>query len=465
MKKIFTSIGIVALGAAAVHGESAASMAMGGDNTKFWSVGASLRGFYDDNYNTGSQKPLTVITPGAPPSTNTAPATARDSLGAEIRPSIAFKFPMDQTTVGLRYIYGATWYEDRQSLDSGNNAWDQSHEFDLLFSHAFSSRYTLDVTDSFVIAQEPELINSVGAVTFPYRTQGNNIRNHGEITLNGGITKRLSFVLGYQNSFYDYENSSGANNFVPATGAVDPSLSGYLDRLEHEGLFNLRFQALPKTVLIGGYNFKQVNYLSDEVVANASNFPGIINDFRTADSRDSRAHILYGGVDQNFTKDLILSFRGGVQLTEYYNAPATEPNDGNTSPWGRISLTYNYLPGSSVQVGFNHSRNQTDVVTPNTATGSLTSDVETSLIYGTINHKFTPRISGKLTAQWQDSEFYGGLYDGLTESFMDVGVNFSYRFNQYFSGEVGYNYSQLTSDAVGRDYDRNRVYLGVSAAY
>jgi hypothetical protein len=434
MKKIFASIGVVALGAAAVHGESAANMGMGGDNTKPWSVGASLRGFYDDNYTTSPDGP-----------------TKRDSFGATISPSVSFKFPMDQTTVGFRYIYGATWYQDRQDLDSGNDAWDQSHEIDALFSHAFNSRYTLDVSDSFVISQEPELINSSGPVTFPYRTEGNNIRNHGEITLNGGLTKRLSFVLGYQNNFYDYENEGG--------NAFAPSLSGLLDRIEHEALFNLRFQALPKTVLVGGYNYKQVNYTSDEDVA----FDGL--NARSADSRDSRAHIIYVGADQNFTKDLILSFRGGVQFTEYYNAPSSEPNDGNTSPWGNISLTYNYLPGSSVQVGFTHARNQTDVVTPNTANGSITSDQETSLIYGTINHRFTPKLSGRLTAQWQDSEFYGGLDDGLAETFFDVGVNFTYHFNQYFSGEVGYNYSKLDSDAAGRDYDRNRVYLGVSAAY
>jgi len=470
MKKIFASIGAVALGAAAVHGESASSMSMGGDNSKVWSVGASLRGFYDDNYTTAPDGP-----------------TKRDSFGATISPSISFKFPMDQTTIGFRYIYGATWYADRQDLVGGSHAWDQSHEFDALFSHAFSSRYSLDVSDSFVISQEPELINSGGPISFPYRTDGDNIRNHGEITLNGGITKRLSFVLGYQNTYYDYDNESpgGKNNVDSGAGTVDSSLSGLLDRVEHEGLFNLRFQAMPKTVLVGGYNYRQVNYLSDENVANASGMPGTnnlysvitpgtppvtnlvngSNDFRKANTRDSRSHIVYAGVDQNFTKDLILKVRGGVQFTEYYNAPANEPNDANTTPWGSISLTYNYLPGSSVQVGFTHSRNQTDVVSPNPANGSLTSDQETSLIYGNITHRITPRLTGRLTAQWQDSEFYGGLYDALSERYLDLGVNFTYNFNRYFSGEVGYNYSKLDSDAAGRDFDRNRVYIGVSAAY
>ena len=436
MKKIFASIGVVALGATAVHAENAAGMGMGGDNTKPWSVSASLRGFYDDNYNTSS-------------GTNKF-----DSFGVTVSPSIAFKFPMDQTTLGFRYTYGATWYQDRTRINSSNNAWDQSHEFEGLFSHAFSSRFSLDAMDSFVISQQPGLIAGSGVNTYPYRTDGNNIRNHGEITLNGTLTRELSFVLGYQNTYYDYENDGG--------NVFQPSLSGLLDRMEHEALANLRWQALPKTVFVLGYNYKQVDYTSDEDIALT------ISGIRDSKSRNSRSHIFYGGVDQNFTKDLILSFRAGAQFIDYYNAPAGEPNDKTTSPWGNLSLTYTYLPGSSVQVGFTHMRNQTDVVSPDPVTGSITSDQQTSVIYGAITHRITPKLTGRLTAQWQDAVFYGGVNDSKSEIFFDAGANLTYRFNPHFSTEIGYNYSQLNSDVnvvPTRDYNRNIVYLGVTATY
>ena len=484
MKKIFASLGAVALGATAVHANSAAGMAMGGDNSKPWSVSATLRGFYDDNYTTAPDGP-----------------TKRDSIGITVSPSIAFKFPLDQTTLGFRYIYGATWYEDRTSIDSGNNAWDQTHQFDALFSHSFNSRFSVDASDSFVISQEPELLDSTGVVTVPYRTEGNNIRNHGEIAVNGGLTKHLNFVLGYQNTYYNYENSGFAVNGPTAvTGpgslsSVDSSLSGLLDRMEHEALFNLRWQAMPKTVLIAGYNYKQVDYLSNEQIANIQTLTEFIPNsgifvpsgtdtevLVNSKTRNSRSHIFYGGVDQNFTKDLVLTIRAGVELVDKYNAVIMnqaynadpianpnpykrDPNSSTTSPWGNLSLTYTYLPGSSVQVGFTHSRNQTDVVTPDSSTGSITSDQETSVIYGSIYHRFTPKLSGRLTAQWQDAEFFGGFYDGLSEIFFDTGVNFTYRFTPHFSSEVGYNYSQLNSDASNRDYTRNRVYLGVTASY
>jgi hypothetical protein len=46
-----------------------------------------------------------------------------------------------------------------------------------------------------------------------------------------------------------------------------------------------------------------------------------------------------------------------------------------------------------------------------------------------------------------------------------VGLNFAYRFNNYLSGETGYNWYKLVSDISARDYTRDLVYIGVRATY
>jgi hypothetical protein len=46
-----------------------------------------------------------------------------------------------------------------------------------------------------------------------------------------------------------------------------------------------------------------------------------------------------------------------------------------------------------------------------------------------------------------------------------LGLNLEYRFNSNFSADVGYNYDRLESDLGGRSFDRNRVYLGITATY
>ena len=58
----------------------------------------------------------------------------------------------------------------------------------------------------------------------------------------------------------------------------------------------------------------------------------------------------------------------------------------------------------------------------------------------------------------------GGPLDNRDEKYYLVGLNLEYRFNPHFAAHVGYNYDKLESEA-GRSFDRNRVYIGVTASY
>lgn len=440
MNKLIVSVGLIAVGTSAVCAAGGVAAMGMGDNSKNWSVSATLRGFYDDNYTT---------------SPSSTPGGVRDSFGVLIRPSVAYSLPLDNTSLGLRYTFGATWYEDRSKQSSQNDPWDMSHELAAFLNHSFSERTSIDVMNSFVISQEPELLQS-GPLATPYRIEGDNIRNHGEIAFNGTLTKKLKYVLGYQNTYYDYENSGG---FVTpgAPASVTASLSGILDRMEHQILANLRLQAAPKTVALVGYNYGQVKYSSDEVIANLSQ---TVTDLVTSEFRDNRSHYLYAGIEQNFSKELTLSARLGAQMIQYVNDPASEDK---TTPYINVNLTYAYRPTSTLTFGFTHSRNQTDVIAPD-ANGLITQDQESTVFYGNLNHRFTPKLSGNISGQWQVSEFNGGSFDGKNDTYMDIGGNLNYRFNRHLTGEMGYTFSQLTSDA-GRGYDRNRIFLGLVATY
>jgi len=46
-----------------------------------------------------------------------------------------------------------------------------------------------------------------------------------------------------------------------------------------------------------------------------------------------------------------------------------------------------------------------------------------------------------------------------------LGVSLEYRFSRYLSAHVGYNFDKLDSQVEGRDFDRNRVYIGLTAGY
>jgi hypothetical protein len=88
MKKIAVSIGLVAVGTASLQ----AAYTLGSDSmqsSKVWSLSGSLRGFYDDNYNTApSGTPL-----------------KRGSYGFEVSPSISLNLPLDQTDIGVWTLF------------------------------------------------------------------------------------------------------------------------------------------------------------------------------------------------------------------------------------------------------------------------------------------------------------------------------------------------------------------------
>src|SRR5262249_42125804 len=159
--------GLVALGATGLQAAYAPGLTRM-ETTKPWSVSASLRGFYDDNY---SAAPKTL---------------ARSSVGFEIRPSAGLNlFPTEQSYLGLQYTYSMKYYDNR-----ANNRADHSHDVEIKASHAFSERYKLDVEDSFVYSQEPDLIDPTTRTTF-IRTDANATRNKASLNFKGEINERV----------------------------------------------------------------------------------------------------------------------------------------------------------------------------------------------------------------------------------------------------------------------------------
>jgi uncharacterized protein (PEP-CTERM system associated) len=112
-----------------------------------------------------------------------------------------------------------------------------------------------------------------------------------------------------------------------------------------------------------------------------------------------------------------------------------------------------------IQVGVKHNRSSTDV------NNSL--DQQATAVYGTVNHRITPKLTANLLTQYQYSEFNQGPQDGSSDNYFTVGLNLAYEINQYLTAETGYNYDRLDSDIStgNRSYTRNRVYIGIRASY
>ena len=437
MKKVIASVGLVALGAAGFQTTHAA------DASKPWSIAATVRGFYDDN-----------------PNTAPSGSAATGSFGFELNPSLGLGWNLEQTTVSLMYAFSAKYYE-QAFANTANQHWDYTHTFNGILTHNFSERYKLTVDDSFVVGQEPDALRVVnqGQSTFQ-RINGNNIRNYGGFKFDAQITPLFGVEVGYANAFYDYADSfSPALN--PPGSQVTPSNSGQLNRVENTPSVDTRWQLQPDTVGIVGAAFTQVNYTGDQLIGGVNGDP---TTYVMSDSRDSRSYIGYVGAEHTFRPDLTASARVGAQYMDFYNAPNTEGSSKtDTSPYALATVRYTYTTDSYLEGGFSYSRNTSDLT--GTSTNGITLDAQSAVLYATINHRITPKLHGSLSAQFQDSTYYGGIYNNKTDLYYTVGLDFQYYFTPHFSAELGYNYDKLDSEVNGRSFDRNRVYTGVTASF
>jgi hypothetical protein len=458
MKKLFASLGLAAVGTTGLYAVNGPD---GGDASKSWSLAATLRGFYDDNYyaaHTGKQS----------------------STGFEVSPTFNLNLPLQQTEIGVKYTYGLYYYQKRQ--EDNQNPIDQTHQLDLWLDHAFSPRLEATVKDSVTVSQDPPL-TSVGTAT-AQRVNGNNIANTLETSLHTDWTRLFSTALTYQNTFYDYENSGAAivsgGTFIPnfpssgenyyisgSPDSVNASYAGLLNRVEQSIALDLQWNVSTTTMALVGYQFGLVNFTGNELIAYSyptySVSPLIIGPTKPiySSSRDNMSHYLYVGARHKFSENLMGNIKAGVQYTTYYNDPSATSSLG---PYADASLIYTYAAGSYMQLGLTQSRSATDTVQIDSQ-GRITMDQETTVIYGSINHPLTSKLLGSLVGHYQYSTYHDGQYNSLSSQFYNMGLNLTYTFTRHFSSDLGYNFDYYTSPVPMQSYTRNRVYLGVTASY
>lgn len=444
MKKIVASVGLAALGASGL--QAASLPAIVAEEGKPWTISATLRGFYDDNFN-------------AAPDAADLGDYERDSFGFEVNPSITLAFPLGQTAIGLGYSYSYKNYENRPVGSDGHD--DSSHTFNASLDHAFSPRASVAVRDSFVIGQEPDLLRTGNAMTTFQRVPGDNIRNFGAIDFRAMLTEQFGFEVGYANSYFNYDDDGPIDSGFGVVGV--PSLSGLLDRMEHVVHLDGRYELQPTTALILGYQYRDIDYTGDEVIAGA--LPADPDFSLMSDDRNSRSHYAYVGAEHAFRSDLTGNVRVGAHYTDYYN---DDTQEGLWSPYALAALRYTYMPQSFVEVGVTHDRNATDVVgvDEDLDERGFTTDQESTVVFLSLNHRITPKLRGTLLGQYQHSTFNGGIFDEQNEDYYMAGVNLEYQFSRHFAAHAGYNYDLLDSELGDlRDLHRNRVYIGITARY
>jgi hypothetical protein len=427
MKKLFISVGLAAAGTVSLQADYAPDL-NSMQTTKIWSASASLRGFYDDNYNTAHDK--------------------QGSAGFEVSPSLQLSVPLQQTEIGLKYTYGLYYYQTRQN--QGNDPVDQSHQVDLWLDHAFTERFQGTVKDTFRYGREPSLLNPNGGPQSFSRINGNNIANYANASLTSDWTREFSTVSTYNNSFYNFQNSGTTVANLSTQGA---SQAGLLDRIDQSIANDFRWSVSQQTIVLIGYAFGWVDYTAGEPIQQSATTTFYSND------RNYRSHTGYVGFQSTVLPNLNASVKVGVEDDQYYRQSYSQ-----LGPYLVSTASYTYAPGSYVQVGIQHNQNASDIAALG-SNGRPTLSEESTVFSASLNHQITAKLLGSLVGSVQDSTYNQGAYNNNSDWIYSLGANLSYAFNQHFSTEVGYNFDDLQSNVPNNSFSRNRFYLGVTAAY
>jgi uncharacterized protein (PEP-CTERM system associated) len=117
-------------------------------------------------------------------------------------------------------------------------------------------------------------------------------------------------------------------------------------------------------------------------------------------------------------------------------------------------------------MGFTYKHSAADVAGLGSPT-DFVRDTETATFYGSVSHEIIAHLIGTAKGTVQYSTYNGGgsSIDGESYLYFQLGLDLAYQFSPNLSAHIGYNYDDTDSDLAGQSYNRNRVYLGVSAGY
>jgi hypothetical protein len=343
--------------------------------------------------------------------------------------------------------------------DSGVTPLDYTHQADVWFDHSFDTTLKLNLRDSLIVAQDPQLVQG-GAVQ---RVEGNNLNNVANATISKEWTRQFSTATHYQNNLVLYSDSTVG----PPTPA-NPSNAAVLNRMEQSIGTDFQWEFQPQTMGLIGYQYSWVHYTGGPTPGyiaisqpNPSGSGPLLN--YLSSSRDYRAHYFYVGGSHVFSPNISGQAKVGASYVDSYNAPTGASK--SWAPYADISATYTYVPGSYVQAGFHQDISATSESASASNNGQLTQYQQTSTAYLDWTHKFDQKITGTVIGQYVYSSFKDGPYNGQPENTVDVGVNLNYMINRHFYAEAGYNFDELFSNVSSRGYSRNRVYFGLGASY
>lgn len=217
-------------------------------------------------------------------------------------------------------------------------------------------------------------------------------------------------------------------------------------------LYNqFRYQLSPQTVLTFDYRYSETE-----------------GDGLASDSSDQYALL---GVEHRFSPNSIVILRAGAQFRDVDNG------DNNTSPFLELATSTRVNEAFTVRAFARYGLESYDTVQALDNGGIYDfSERKTLRIGVAAEYAISPMLALFGGVDYIPATFDGGnrvggslsapdTANGVDEDLINAYVGLSMKFTDYLSGTVTYNFTNSSSDVEGRDYDRNRISVGVRAEF
>jgi hypothetical protein len=216
-------------------------------------------------------------------------------------------------------------------------------------------------------------------------------------------------------------------------------------------LYNqFRYQLSPQTVLTLDYRYSQTE--GDGVAS------------------DSSDQYLLAGVEHRFSPNSIVIVRAGAQFRD------VDDGDNNTSPFAEVALSTRVNEVFTVRAFGRYGLESYDTVQQIGGALYDFSERKTLRIGVSAEYSISPMLSLFGGVDYIPATFDGGnlvsttpgassTAGGIDEDLVNAYIGLSVKFTDYLSGSVTYNFTNSSSDIDERDYDRNRISVGVRAEF
>ncbi len=404
--KAITLASIAALTASAAYGGGLYQVAEETESSipLQWSVG--MDAVWDDNTNPGG------VTDG----------DETFSLNPFI--GITYASVTPQTTMALYVRLGLVYYLDEPAAAGSDDVYGQSRiGFDL--SHRFSER--LRFTSSNFLAYELEPDYSQGFGTS--RQLGAYLNWTTDNSIGFRWSERFATYTGISLSLLDYDDIANS------------------DRFTWTAYNQLRYQLSPQTVLTASYRYSETDG-SDA-------------------ASDSTNQYLLVGAEHRVSQNTVLVLQAGAQFRELQSAGAGD----STDPYLEFSMRtqVNQQWGYRAFVRYGAEDYDTVVQVPLSAEYANKLTLRVGV---TGEYKISPRVAifggvNVVSSSYEDGRFVvGGLPAAdADETLFNAFIGSSVQITDNLYGTLTYNFTNSSSDVANRDYDRNRISVGLRAEF